>query len=126
MGNSTCHGMHYCFDAKFRIQRFVWTILVLASLIFLAKQVYDGALKYMAYPFTTTTTLVYSSQVKNRPLPAIAICNRNDFRYGLTLIHIFNFCLLFLSEDMEEYGKNTSFSRNFRLLCTGGRDAQQT
>ena len=76
LGDSTCHGLHYCFDAKYRLRRLIWTVLVLASLIFLAKQVFDGAVKYMAYPFTTTTTLVYTDQ----QLPAISICNLNDFR----------------------------------------------
>jgi len=77
IADSTCHGLQFCLRAKYKIRRFIWTCLITASLLFLGAQVYEGAVKYLDYPFTTTTTLTYPQKM---PLPAVSICNLNDFR----------------------------------------------
>ncbi|XP_057307249.1 acid-sensing ion channel 1C-like [Hydractinia symbiolongicarpus] len=75
--NSTLHGFHYCFDKKHKIRRIIWILLVSASVGFLLEKLYQSTVKFFEFPFSTTTSITYTSEIE---FPAISLCNLNDYR----------------------------------------------
>ena len=81
ISNSTLHGLHFCFDKKHLIRRIIWTLILIAAFGYVGEKIYASLVQFFLYPMSTTTTLVYDK--KNINLPAISICNLNDFRNSL-------------------------------------------
>ena len=78
ISNSTLHGLHFCFDKKHLIRRIIWTLILVGAFGYVGEKIYASLVQFFQYPMSTTTTLVYDEQ--NINLPAISICNLNDFR----------------------------------------------
>ena len=78
ISNSTLHGLHFCFDKKHLIRRIIWTLILIAAFGYVGEKIYASLVQFFQYPMSTTTTLVYDRKDAN--LPAISICNLNDFR----------------------------------------------
>ena len=81
ISNSTLHGLHFCFDKKHLIRRIIWTLILIAAFGYVGEKIHASLVQFFQYPMSTTTTLVYDK--KNINLPAISICNLNDFRKSL-------------------------------------------
>ena len=80
ISSSTLHGLHFCFDKKHLIRRIIWTIILISAFGYVGDQIYQSILQFFQYPMSTTTTLKFE---KNMNLPAISICNLNDFRKSI-------------------------------------------
>lgn len=81
ISNSTLHGLHFCFDKKHLIRRIIWSLILIAAFVYVGEKIYQSFSQYFHYPMSTTTTLVYDEP--NINLPAISICNNNDFRRSI-------------------------------------------
>ena len=80
IGNSTLHGLHFCFDKKHLIRRIIWTLILLASLVYVGEKIYASIQQYFDFPMSTTTTMGYEPSLN---IPAISVCNNNDFKGSL-------------------------------------------
>lgn len=77
LGNSTLHGLHYIFEKRPGLQRFIWLILQACMLSLLIWQTSTIALKYLEFDVTSSIELVTEEKVK---FPAITFCNFNKYR----------------------------------------------
>ncbi|XP_046846681.1 acid-sensing ion channel 4-A-like [Xenia sp. Carnegie-2017] len=77
LGNSTLHGLHYIFEKRPGLQRFIWLILQACMLSLLIWQTSTIALKYLEFDVTSSIELVTEEEVK---FPAVTFCNFNKYR----------------------------------------------
>ena len=83
ISDSTLHGLHFCFDKKHLARRIIWTLILISAFGYVGEKIYASLLQFFQYPMSTTTTLVYDEPPIK--LPAISICNTNDFKRSVVV-----------------------------------------
>ncbi|XP_046846673.1 acid-sensing ion channel 1-like isoform X2 [Xenia sp. Carnegie-2017] len=77
VGNSTLHGLHYVFQKRPGLQRFIWLILHGFMFSLFIWQTSTIAQKYLEFDVTSSIELVTEEEVK---FPVITFCNFNKYR----------------------------------------------
>ena len=84
--NSTLHGMHCIISSQTTFRRIIWTLFLLVGVGYFSYQTSVLWTKYLRYPVTTKTTLVFEREPE---FPAVTICNFNMLRKSLIEKHNF-------------------------------------
>jgi len=82
VGSSTLHGLQYVFTSRTLARRILWTLFLVAAIVWFSFQSSKLLRKYFLHPSTTKVSLVYDGSPE---FPAVSICNFNRFKKSVIM-----------------------------------------
>ena len=80
ISNTTMHGLHFIFEKRPVIQRFLWFLLLMLMFVVFVWQMLTSVLNYFEYKVTSSVKLISERQ---SIFPAVTICNFNQYRKSM-------------------------------------------
>ena len=80
--SSTLHGLQYVFTSRTLVRRILWSLSLVAAILWFSFQSSKLLRKYFSYPAATKVSLVHEDSPE---FPAVSICNFNQFRKSVIM-----------------------------------------